>query len=301
MTVYLRDCSHHDGEVSLTGCIGATHKITEGTSYVDPQYATRMNSWLKQGVAILGSYHVLHTGNLDEQLAHWISTLDNLTPGWRRHPHWVNQIDGEKWPTDQVSPATIRMFAVLAKREIPHGWTVTYASRGQYGDGLAGLVTPLWNADYRGAGKGYPGDSWASYGGSAAGWAAYSGQVPTLLQWRDSPYDLNAYRGTLDQLKALIRGDDMLTDLNITHAEGVASRVDALTHLKSQSVMAGKVLDADLPLVDAVISIRDTVKDLATAVADIKADIAALKAQPQPQLSGDITVPVSGSVTAHIG
>ena len=63
----------------------------------------------------------------------------------------------------------------------------------------------------------------------------------------------------------------------------------------------GKVLDADLPLVDAVVEIRDTVKALATAVADIKADMAALKAQPQPQLSGDITVPVSGSVTAHIG
>jgi hypothetical protein len=45
-------------------------------------------------------------------------------------------------------------------------------------------------------------------GGAPAGWAPYSGQVPVLLQWTSGP-DLNAYRGSLDELLALTSGGAM--------------------------------------------------------------------------------------------
>jgi hypothetical protein len=158
----------------------------------------------------LGSYHVVRTpgssnGTLAQQLAYWVAYQDAQTPWWRTWPNWIMQVDAEVWPYDNVSPATVLQFAAqLAGSGLP-GWKVTYASRGQYGDSLRGLATPLWNADYRG-GPGYPGDGWVSYDNTPAGWAPYSGQTPVILQYTSTPYDLNAYRGSLDELLALTAG-----------------------------------------------------------------------------------------------
>lgn len=204
MTIYLRDMSHFDSNESLAGFVGATHKVTEGSSFVDTEFARRMNAYRGAGVKVLGSYHVLHTGNLAAQLDHWLSTLDRLTPWWRTFPHWIMQVDAERWPTDNVSPATVTAFARMLVGSDAPGWKVTYASRGQYGNSLAGIATYLWNAAYHSAS--YPGDG-------AADWVAYSGRVPVLWQFTSSPFDKNAYRGTLDELLALIGGT---TDMELT-------------------------------------------------------------------------------------
>jgi len=200
VTVFLRDMSHFDSNESLAGFAGTTHKVTEGTSYVDAQYARRMNAYHAAGVQILGAYHVLHTGNLGAQLDHWLSTMDALTPWWRSHPHFVLQVDAERWPTDNVSPATVKAFAALLADSGAPGWKVTYASRGQFGNSLDGIPTPLWNAAYHSST--YPGDG-------AADWAPYSGRTPVLWQYTSTPFDKSAFRGSADELLALISGDDM--------------------------------------------------------------------------------------------
>lgn len=196
MTTFLRDMSHFDGDTSLAGFTGATHKLTEGRTYIDPAYAGRMPR-LRAAGRVLGSYHVLHTTDPAGQLDFWIAQQDKLTPWWRDWPHWVMQVDAERWPTDNVSAATVLQFArMLVDAGLP-GWKVTYASRGQYGDSLSGIVTPLWNAAYHSST--YPGDA-------AADWRPYSGRTPVLWQYTSTPYDKSAFRGSPAELLAMIGG-----------------------------------------------------------------------------------------------
>jgi len=211
VTVFGRDASDFDATVSFAGLSFLTHKSTEGTSVAHAQYGPRLNAARAFGVPVLGAYHVLRTpgsggaGSLAQQLSYWVANLDAHTPWWRTWPHWVMQIDAEKWPYDPVSAATVLAFASLLVRSGLPGWKVTYASHGQFGDSLRGCVTPLWNANYNGSvGGSYPGDNYT-------GWAAYSGQVPVIAQYTSTPYDHNAFRGTLAELLALTgrTADDM--------------------------------------------------------------------------------------------
>jgi hypothetical protein len=208
MTVFGRDASNFDGTISYSGLAFFTHKATEGTSVVHDKYGARLNAARAAKVPVLGAYHVLRSGpSLSAQLKYWVAYLDAHTPWWRTYPHWIMQIDAEKWPYDQVSATTVKNFAALVAKSGLPGLKVTYASRGQYGDTLRGISTPLWNANYNG-GPGYPGDSWTQ------GWAAYSGQTPIFLQYTDSPYDRDAYRGTLTQLLQLTSGGNTMTSLD---------------------------------------------------------------------------------------
>lgn len=238
MTVFLRDVSDYDTNEDLAGFVGATHKATEGTTVTHQQYGRRLNLWRSQGHPVLGAYHVVRTpgsggaGSLSSQLDFWLSYMDKQTPWWRDHPHFILQIDLEKWPYDPVSlprsagldaPAlheqvrqvvapelltdlvaarasTGMQFAQLLVDAGLPGWKVTYASRGQYGNNLTGIVTPLWNAAYHSSS--YPGDG-------ATDWAPYSGKTPVLWQYTSTPFDKNAFRGSLDEFLALTGGIDM--------------------------------------------------------------------------------------------
>ncbi len=101
-TTFILDKSHYDGNLNLSGTAGTTHKITEGTGYIDPAYAGRMPGFRAPN-RVLGSYHVLHTTDPAGQLQFWIEQQDRLTPWWRDWPHWIMQIDAEKWPNDPVT------------------------------------------------------------------------------------------------------------------------------------------------------------------------------------------------------
>lgn len=220
MTILGRDASNYDGTVDYSGLSFFTHKATEGTSITHDKYAARMNAARSAGVPILGSYHVVRTGpSLPAQLAYWVNYLDAHTPWWRSFPYWIMQIDAEKWPYDTVSALTVKNFAALVQQSGLPGFKITYASRGQYGDSLNGIATPLWNANYSG-GPNYPGDAWNT------GWQSYSGRVPTILQYTSTPYDKNAFRGTLDQLKALIAPGTELNMNEQTIAQAVASKLN---------------------------------------------------------------------------
>lgn len=237
MTVFLRDLSDYDGDENLSGFVGATHKATEGTTVTHQQYGRRLNLWRSQGYRVLGAYHVLRTpgsggnGSLSSQLDFWLSNLDAHTPWWRDQP-FILQIDAEKWPYDPVSltdplshedarrllapshfaeilaarVSTTIDFATLLLRNVPHGYKVCYASRGQYGNNLTGIPIDLWNAAYRSAS--YPGDG-------SADWAPYSGRTPVLWQYTSTPYDKNAFRGSVDELLTLI-GATMTSPLSPT-------------------------------------------------------------------------------------
>jgi hypothetical protein len=166
-----------------------------------------------------------------------------------------------------------------------------YASAGMYGDRLAGLGHPLWNAHYGTNPVGgfeavYPGDS-------SPGWAPYSGQTPALLQYGSNTTiaglttcDADAYRGTVDQLLTLINGGtpppDQGVDMALTDAD-----VDTIL---GRDKITNPSARPDSPLHSpaganqytgwgfAVGDTWDKVYDTLAATASIQADVDALSA-----------------------
>lgn len=310
MTVWLRDASNFDGTVSFDGLAGFTHKATEGISVVHDRYGPRLTAARDAGVPVLGAYHVLRSpsaanGSYAAQLAFWLGYLDAHTPWWRSHPHFILQIDAERWSYDNVSAAEVLTFAALLAGSGEPGWKVTYASRGQYGDSLKGIATPLWNADYRG-GPAYPGDGWVSSGGSPAGWAPYSGQTPVILQFTSTGYDHNAYRGTLLQLLALTAQNGATT---MDTADSIRLKLiyENWSPTKEEWVAKG----GDPARYDALTADGSGLNGLAKALADLAAAVkavgvdahAAASLAPVPftdQQAADFTKAVTDQVEAGL-
>jgi hypothetical protein len=132
---------------------------------------------------------------------------------------------------------------------------IVYAPKWVYGDSLTGLGYPLWASSYvNGSGTGA--SLYAKAGGdSSSRWNAYSGRIPAILQFSSSATiagqttcDANAFRGTLDQLKALVApGKDHDVALNKDDAKTVWSadlianprqRGDSATNKETQALFA---------------------------------------------------------------
>lgn len=69
------DLSHWQSNVNFeqlakAGIVGVIHKATEGTSYVDPTYAKRMDPCLAAGIT-WGAYHFLKHGSVAKQMEHF--------------------------------------------------------------------------------------------------------------------------------------------------------------------------------------------------------------------------------------
>lgn len=220
MTLFGWDSSDFDwarGPMNLAaakadGITWFTHKATEGTSTKHIHLADALNRARSAGFEFVGAYHVVRTGNVGPQVAYFLAYLDLQVPWWRDFPGFFLQVDLEKWPYDAVSATTGKAFAAGLVVAQPKK-VLTYASRGQYGDSLAGIVTPLWNAAY-GANPpihypdAYPGDN-------GSGWRTYSGQVPVMWQYGSTTRigtqptcDANAFRGSLADLRKLITGTE---------------------------------------------------------------------------------------------
>lgn len=219
MTIFGWDTSHYDGTITLAiarraaaeGVEFATAKLGEGGNYDDPADGSNLKAFRDAGIRVLGGYYVPRTPGhpVADQVDHCIALADRDEPWWRDFDGWFWQVDLELWGYDNVTPATgIDFGRRLAARS---GKTVVlYASKGMYGDNLTSWKPrPLWNANYGANPVGpfrsvYPGDN-------SPRWAAYSGQVPALLQYGSratiaglTTCDANAYRGTVEQLLALI-------------------------------------------------------------------------------------------------
>ncbi len=224
MTLYGWDLSHFDwdrGPVDLAaaradGMVFVTHKATEGRTFVDPYFRAGVARARSAGFDYIGAYHVLHTTDPAGQVDHLLDVTNLAAPWWREHPGWFWQCDAERWADDFPPPTAVKAFCdLLAART---GRLVAcYASRGQYGDRLAGLGHPLWNAAY---GANEPGPYRRLYpGDTSRRWDDFSGQVPVFLQFgsratigQQLRCDVNAYRGSRDRLHALITGG---TDMGI--------------------------------------------------------------------------------------
>ena len=235
MTLFGWDASHFDGPLSTAilarakaeGIAFFTHKIAESLQDTEGgRDDTALAAARDAGVEFVGGYLIPRSNaSVAAQVDYWLRLADQGEPWWREYPGWFWQIDLERWSYDNVSAAT-GIAAAQQLRARTSRWTVLYASHGQYGDQLTAWDGPLWNADYTsrpaaGFAAMYPGDVWQPLHSTwRGGWAPYSGREPTILQYTSSATiaglstcDANAYRGSLDQLRALIERE---TDMNLT-------------------------------------------------------------------------------------
>jgi GH25 family lysozyme M1 (1,4-beta-N-acetylmuramidase) len=216
VTLFIWDASDFDwgrGPMDLNaakadGITGFSHKATEGTSVKHVHTGEALSRALNAGMEFIGAYHVVRTGNTSAQVDYFLSYLDQVAPWWRAFPGFFLQVDLELWPYDQVSASTGMTFASQLVAAQPKR-VITYASRGQYGNSLTGIVTPLWNAAYGNDPAvhypdAYPGDG-------SSNWAPYSGWTPVFWQYGSQlrigsqpTCDCSAFRGSLDDLRALI-------------------------------------------------------------------------------------------------
>jgi hypothetical protein len=316
MTIFGWDTSHYDGDLTRAILTRAkaegiefwTHKLGEGLDNTDPKAAAAFAAG--QGVfEVIGGYYFIHHGqDMHAQAARCIAVADQVAPWWRDFNGWFWQTDAEtESPYGLPTPSEVKTFAdTLAAAT---GRTVmVYASAGQYGDRLAGLGHPLWNAHYGTNPAGgfkaiYPGDD-------SAGWHAYSGQTPALLQYGSkatiaglTTCDANAYRGSLDELLALIGGD-----MPLTGADGqTVWNTDTIPNPRQRADSPGHTPPGDNPTTQAdfalgdvwqqVYDLRDAVAAQGKQLAELAAAVA--KIPTEPAAGGGVTV-VDGTFTGTV-
>jgi hypothetical protein len=203
MTLFLADIASYQGGLALSrlrpDCVGVFVKATQGTSYVDPYYA----GWRQQAQSaglIFVAYHYVTTDAPAAQAQHIATTIAD--PGVPL-----------MFDVEQASGNVAQALAVIkACKDAGLNPRVLYLPKWYWAQVGSPDLLPvaeyvkLTSSAYPTSQSGSPGGLYP--GDSAAGWAAYGGVTPTFYQFTDAaieggqPVDMNAYRGTLEQLRA---------------------------------------------------------------------------------------------------
>lgn len=208
MTIAYPDVSNHEGAMPLeAGTVAVCAKASEGTGYIDPYYGHYRSEAQRVG-AVFFAYHFLHAGNGAAQADHCFSVTG---PG-------VNaMIDHEptRLPDGTLSVPSVQDAVDFAVRYRQRGGlcTVDYLPHWYWSNPIGspdgGMGSPSL-APFATAGLSLISSSYTTYSDTGPGWAGYGGLSPVIWQYTDAlPYsgqsvDFNAYRGTVDQLRALL-------------------------------------------------------------------------------------------------
>jgi hypothetical protein len=298
MTVFVADiASYQHGLIPAAlrpACVGLWVKCTQGTGYVNPDYA----AWLteaKQSGLITAAYHYVDGSDPRAQAVNLKAHIGDATV-----PVMLD-----------LESASLQQALAVADAATALGLHVKllYLARSYWQSiGAPDLSKPLGSrgihlieASYRSMAAGatgqlYPGDS-------ASEWAAYGGVTPALLQFTATAelagqlLDCNAYRGTAAELAALLQtgavpspqGDTMQwsDDINGIGGRPTGNRVDYILtdlsrmrdHLYGDStapVPAGSPLAQLLALPAAVAAVEAQVGKLAIPAVDATALATAL-------------------------
>jgi hypothetical protein len=192
MTIFFPDISSYEaGLIVQPGTVAVIAKATEGTYYRDAQYANFKAQAAHVG-AVFSAYHFLKAGNGAGQ-ADYCHAMVGSTPV---------MLDVE---TEGTSKPTVADCADFISRMRALGGSVWGAYFPQWywqqvGGNLASLGVAVVASNY------------TAYSDTGPGWVPYGGVTPALWQYTDKqPYggqtmDFNAYKGTVQQLAALING-----------------------------------------------------------------------------------------------
>lgn len=317
MTIFGWDASHYDqvpdgARVVAEGFSFMTHKA--GGDQDDAE----LGAWWRamkpyRDRILLGAYWIPYPGWARARAQAFLDRLDSQCPGWRDGP-FLLQLDCEIWngnPSTQPGRGDIRAGCDYLKRAVPKLTPVVYASKGQYGNSLAGLGYPLWNANYPSSMTGPASAIYAHVGGdSGPGWGAYSGQTPALWQFTSSATiagqttcDANAYRGTLAALVALVAPGwavpDMTQDEMLALLQSDAGQA-AIAQAAGRGVHNQTLGKSTTTFGVAVQSTYSTVGTLPTAKATADAVLGELAGRSVPEIAAALKA-VLGDQAAAVG
>lgn len=194
MTIHFPDLSHFK-TVSLEGAVALITKATQGLSFVDQTYGPYKRDAEARGIPFAG-YHFVDASDLAGQAANAFRIMGGTPCMW----------DAE------AAGATVPRLVELTQKYralggnprlvyLPHWWWQDHLGSPDLSP-LAALGLALVSSAYPAAG----------YSDTGVGWRPYGGVTPAIWQWSDAhPFngarvDFNAYKGTVDQLRALFTG-----------------------------------------------------------------------------------------------
>jgi hypothetical protein len=187
-----------------------TFKATESTNVKHVHYGEALNRARAAGIEFMGAYIVPRSGpSVSAQVDYFLAYVNAATPWWTSTPGFFFQVDTEQWPYDKVTAQRGADVCAEVRRRTGRQ-VVHYAPSWAYGDSIP-QPDPLWSSKY---GTNPVGSLQSTYpGDSSSRWAAYSGRVPTFLQFGSNVIigsqhtcDGNAFRGTVEQLRTFITG-----------------------------------------------------------------------------------------------
>lgn len=205
MTTHFPDLSHYpDADPNTPGTqtldlhdvVALITKATEGTTYTDPTYATYRDRARAKGIPF-AAYHWLHAYDVPGQARHAFSVVGPDVP---------LMIDDED-TGDGLSIARtlefVREYRALGGRVVleylPHWFWQAHGSPS---------LQPLIDA-----GLALVSSNYTTYSDNGPGWAPYGGMTPAIWQYTSSlvldgaaKVDMNAFKGSVDELRTLFNG-----------------------------------------------------------------------------------------------
>lgn len=321
MTIFTIDVSHHDDDrhggpldwakIHASGIDAMCTKVTEADPggsyhYADPSGPRNVANARAAGLALTGVYHCLSHGDsacIARQVDWLAKMLEQTGAAWA-------MIDVE--PFDELTSRGIapkigdvnafcdRWAAVTGK---PLAVYLPKWYWSQLGSPSLSHVKVLVSSDYGANADGTPQVIYTSRGGDTGrGLGAYGGVTPALWQFSSNSNvpgasgqtDANAFRGTLEELAALLTGDDMTTEVNLyrgrTAPPAVAGKDSGvlMDDVWAQEILGHSAYDTDKSY--RTKQLDQLVKDMA----EVKKMLAELAAAPavtgKVHVEGDLTV-----------
>lgn len=208
-TSYLVDCSSYQGspawaKVAAT-CAGAAEKVTEGVSYVNPDWAVAKTGLLQvaaHGFVPLAYLFMDATPSGAAQAEYFASKAGSLAG-------FGIVVDFERASDGSPTLASAQACAAELRKLYPGHPVGGYAPKWFTGSESLAFCDWLWASDYV-SGSGDPGQLYK--GVPASWWAPYGGKTPLLLQFTSAasvagvtgPVDCSAFMGTAAQLAAKV-------------------------------------------------------------------------------------------------
>jgi GH25 family lysozyme M1 (1,4-beta-N-acetylmuramidase) len=212
MTVYGVDVASYQGQVAWSSVYSAGvrfgfSKVTESTNYVNPTWSHNRAGMLGLGDKFLGgAYHFLHGGNGAAQARYFLSKAGDVS-------NLAVALDVEASGADA---ATSREWVAEFKAKTGGHPVIGYFPRWYWeahGRPDLSFFDSIWQSAYVN-GSGSPSALYAKVATSA--WATFGNEPISILQFSSSgsvpgipgECDVNAYRGSLDELRALALGEE---------------------------------------------------------------------------------------------
>lgn len=184
------DLSHHQPDVDFHalkagGIVGVILKATEGTTYVDDTFHARRSAAIEAGLCV-SSYHFLKPGNYDDQMRHYVDTvqppaggrivLDHEDPGV--------SLDNLKKCVEGFVGVEVTIYSGnLIKEQL-----------GTKFDEFLAVRTSLWIAHYTGADKPkWPDRTWPA-------WSLWQFTDHATVKGIPTPVDGNRWNGSAENL-----------------------------------------------------------------------------------------------------